>query len=74
MLQSEPVFRDQIAVRTHLASKIQQHPSVGYTYLMAGIWADILVAFNLLGLDAEKRHATVYGDPRAKISLTARSE
>ncbi|KAJ7705013.1 hypothetical protein B0H17DRAFT_1039030 [Mycena rosella] len=63
-------FRDKVVTRDHLAAKAKEHPDFRYTLLMTGPFTEYAVSsFN--GIDFEKHTVEPYGEPGAKLSVTA---
>jgi hypothetical protein len=74
LARDKPYFADKISVREYLEAQALADSSLGYTYMMTGIQADLLLDANLLGLSKDKRSATYFGDSDAKVSVTHNRE
>ncbi|KIW70796.1 hypothetical protein PV04_03036 [Phialophora macrospora] len=70
LVRDEPYFADKVSVRKYLEARAQADNSLGYTYMMTGVEADLLLKANLLGLSQDKKSATCLGHPDAKVSTT----
>lgn len=74
LVRNEPYFTDKIAVRKHLESRAQADVDLGYTYVMTGIFSELLLSFNILGLIKDNTSASYLGSPDAKVSTTYSDE
>ncbi|KAJ9603327.1 hypothetical protein H2200_012105 [Cladophialophora chaetospira] len=70
LVRDQPYFADKISVREHLEAYAQTDASLGYTYLITGVSADLLLEANLLSLSEQKATATHVGYPDALVSVT----
>jgi hypothetical protein len=74
LVRDEPYFADRISVRKYLEARAQADNSLGYTYMVTGVQADLLLEANLLDLSKDKKSATCLGHPDAKVSTTYSDE
>ncbi|KAF4614016.1 hypothetical protein D9613_007432 [Agrocybe pediades] len=70
VLKEPATFSEKIEVRKHLQEKADQDASIGYTFLMTGIFGEWLTTFNALGLSEDKSTAQFYGEPNALVTMT----
>ncbi|KAF8910548.1 hypothetical protein CPB84DRAFT_1821384 [Gymnopilus junonius] len=66
----ERYFVNKLKVRKHLEEKVSKDATKGYTYILVGIFSDILLAYNMLGLSDDKKSASFLGQPDEPITTT----
>ncbi len=74
LLQEKLNFAEKISVRKYIEARAQADSSLGYTYLMTGVQANLLLESNFLGLSEDKESATHLGYADAKVSVTHTDE
>ena len=72
--EEESYFVNKIKVRKHLETRAAADPTLGYTYAMCGMFSDFILAYNVLGLDPERKTANFTGAPETKITTTHGNE
>jgi len=70
----ESFFAPKLQVRKALEERASKDNSLGYTYVMTGIFSDFMVENNILGLSEDKRTATFLGDPDSLLTSTHTDE
>ena len=72
--QSELYFENKLKVRKHLEEKVSKDASKGYTYILVGMFSDVILGYNILGLSDDKKSAAFLGEPDAKVTSTHSDE
>lgn len=67
---TEPYFTEKLRVRAHIESLVEKNPSLGYTYVLNGIFADLLLEKNILGLSSHRKTAEFIGLPETLVTTT----
>ena len=70
VVTQEPFFAPKGQVRKALEERVSKDDSLGYTYVMTGIFSDVMVAGNILGLSEDKKTAKFLGEPDALLTST----
>lgn len=73
-IRDDPYLSGIVMSRLHLETQARADPSLGYTYLMTGLPADLLLEADLLGLSKNRASATCIGSPDALVSVTHQDE
>ncbi|KAH8656582.1 hypothetical protein BGZ60DRAFT_417284 [Tricladium varicosporioides] len=67
----EDYFVNKIATRKYLEEKVRKDEKLGYTYILVGLFNEVFLAYNVLGLSEDRQSATFIGTPDAMVSATA---
>ncbi|KAK9357648.1 hypothetical protein V1504DRAFT_436546 [Lipomyces starkeyi] len=68
--REESYFVNKIAARKHLAKRVKEDPSLGYTYVMTGLFSDFMIQFNTIFLSEDKKSANFTCFREARFSTT----
>jgi len=64
----------KIQVRKALEESVKKDSSLGYTYVMTGIFSDFMIESNVLGISENKKTARFIGDPNVLLTATHTEE
>ncbi|KAF4630751.1 hypothetical protein G7Y89_g7383 [Cudoniella acicularis] len=67
----EAYFKNKIATRKHLEARVAADPTKGYTYILVGLFTEVFLAYNALGLSEDRRSARIIGAPGERVSITS---
>ncbi|KAH6665717.1 hypothetical protein B0J14DRAFT_660416 [Halenospora varia] len=70
----EDYFVNKIATRKYLEEKVKEDERLGYTYILVGLFNEIFLAYNVLGLSGDRKSTTFIGSPDAMVSATAAAD
>jgi len=71
---TERYFQDKLKVRKHLEMVVKENPTVGYTYVMTGVFMEYLILQGMLGVDFKAHKASIIGTPNNTVSMTAMAD
>ncbi|KAF2166486.1 hypothetical protein M409DRAFT_23124 [Zasmidium cellare ATCC 36951] len=67
---TEPYFTEKLRVRAYIESLVEKDASLGYTYVLNGIFADLLLQKNILSVSEDKKSAEFIGLPETLVTTT----